>query len=472
MGICVKDALRCGHELNGNGVKYRIDEVLGQGTFGIVYRCHVLSDTDAKDVAIKEFFLKDINGRTEDGLVTETNLPLFKKYRVKFKVETVHLSNIAHEGVVKVLDVFAANGTNYIVMEYLPGGSLNARIKAEEKLSETDTLQLAEHCCRALEYLHENRILHLDIKPLNIVMDGHYLPKLVDFGLSKVYDEDGNPETQSPIGLGTPCYAPLEQVVYDSTKKFSPTLDVYAMGATLFHMLTGLVPPTAINVLNSEGIIGRILKKSGITPCCITLVEKAMSPVIARRTQSMSELSEDIQAAQLILESGYGRKHDRLEKEDMPNLHGFSCTIHPSLPRGVLYALEELLSYLKEHIIPGTNLHYHPYSLYYLHLLTNSNDCNTLLDVGDTATLNEWLHVIRTANQMLGMELRLATTEEMERLLAGDGTEHITYGHCIAYNADQDTYRIYDCKNRCVPELEITPGNTYHAVLVCERKEI
>ena len=469
MGTSLKNALRCGHELNGNGAKYRIDEVLGQGTFGIVYRCHVLSEEDTGDVAVKEFFLKDINGRTDGGLLTETNLPLFKQYRERFKVETEHLSNITHEGVVKVLNVFAANGTDYMVMEYLPGGSLNRRIKAEEKLTETDTLHLAGYCCRALEYLHENHMLHLDIKPLNIVMDEHNLPKLVDFGLSKVFDEDGNPETQSPIGLGTPCYAPLEQVVYDSTKKFSPTLDVYAMGATLFHMLTGMVPPTAINVLNSEGIIGRILNKSGVSPCCTALVEKAMSPVIARRTKSVLELSEDIQAAQCILESGYGHQHVQAEVENALELYGFTCSIPPGLTGGVLYALEELLSYMKEHVIPGTSLHYHPYGLYYLRLLCSSQDCSIMLHVGDTATLNEWLHDIRAVNRKLGMELRLATTEEMGRLFAANGAEHISYGHCIAYDADQDTYRIYDCKNRCVPELEITMGNSYQAVLVCER---
>lgn len=467
----VKDALPSGYELNGNSIKYRVDEVLGQGTFGIVYRCRVLTDGGTDDVAIKEFFMKDINGRYDNGYLKGTELPLFKQYLKSFHNEMEHLSNIKHEGVVNVRDVFSANDTFYLVMEYLSGGSLNKRIQSEKKLSEADTLELAEQCCRALEHMHEHHMLHLDVKPLNIVMNQQGKPKLVDFGLSKVFDEDGKPETGSPLGMGTPGYAPLEQVVYNSTKEFSPTLDVYALGATLFHILTGLVPPTAINVLNSEGIIGRILEKSGVCPECTFMVQKAMAPVISHRTQTMKELETEIKAVQLLMTNGSYGKNGRNISEDFIDLHGFACTICPTLSRGLLYLLEEMLAYMEGHVIPGTVLHYHPYSMYYLSIICKDDDRTVMLKESDMGTLSEWFFAIKGFNEKTGLGLRLATVEEMKLLFSGEGVEHISFGHCLAYDAITAKHCIYDCRNKYVPELEISECGNYHAVVVCERKQ-
>lgn len=470
MDLKVKNVLPCGYELNGNLIKYRVEEVLGQGTFGIVYRCNVLTADGADDVAVKEFFLKDINGRYDNGYLKGTELPLFKKYLKNFHKEIEHLSNIKHEGVVNVQNVFSSNGTFYLVMEYLSGGSLNRRIQSEKKLSESNTLKVAKVCCSALEYMHEHHMLHLDVKPLNIVMDKKGKPKLVDFGLSKVFDEVGKPETESPLGMGTPGYAPLEQVVYNSTKEFSPTLDVYALGATLFHMLTGMVPPTAINVLNSEGIICRLLQKSGVCPECTALVQKAMAPVIFHRTRTMNELGTEIKAVQLQLTDGSHERYGQNVCENAIDLHGFSCSLCPSLPQGLLFLLEELLAFMKGHVIPGTEIHYHPYSMYYLSMLCNVDDCTVKLNEYDMTTLSKWLTAIKGFNEKTGMGMRLATTEELGRLFSGDEFESISFEHCIAYDADLGKYRIYDCKNRCVPDMEISEHGDYYAVIVCEVK--
>ncbi len=197
------------------GGKYRIESVLGQGAYGITYLATTkvkgpLGDIAVK-LAIKEFFSKELNTRKVDGNVSEVSSEsLAGKYSNMFLREARNLSHLKHDGIVNVLEAFSENNTHYYVMEYVDGGSLDAYIRSKGCLSERETLSLARQIGSALSFMHENKMLHLDLKPKNIMLRADGTLCLIDFGLSKQYEADGEPESSTTIGLGTPGYAPLE----------------------------------------------------------------------------------------------------------------------------------------------------------------------------------------------------------------------------------------------------------------------
>ena len=147
----------------------------------------------------------------------------------------------------------------------------------------------------ALAYMHSHNIIHLDLKPKNIMRDKAGNLLLIDFGLSKQYDEKGEPESSTSIGLGTPGYAPIEQANFKQDGTIPVTLDIYALGATLFKMLTGQTPPEASTILN-DGFPTLLLQQAGVSAATIAVVEKAMSPMRKQRFQSMNEMLQAIAA--------------------------------------------------------------------------------------------------------------------------------------------------------------------------------
>ena len=282
--------------------KYEITKVLGSGNFGITYLASTkiavkgqMGQMDvAINVAIKEFYMKDLNNRTSDGTTVEgTQNTMVKNYRRKFRKEAENLAKLHHPNIVKVIEVFDENNTTYYVMEYIEGGSLDDYIKQKGHLSEDEALRCTVEIGNALSYMHKNRMIHLDLKPKNIMRNQNGTLYLIDFGLSKQYDENGEPESSTSIGLGTPGYAPLEQSNYKQDGTLPVTLDVYALGASLFKMLTGKTPPEASSVLN-EGLPLASLKQAGVSAGTISIVEKAMSPMKKERYQTVFSLSEAI----------------------------------------------------------------------------------------------------------------------------------------------------------------------------------
>lgn len=299
----IKYALKAGTVLHGKKYAYRIDKVLGQGTFGITYQASVYLSGDfgtldsSMVVAIKEFFMKEVNSRMGSSIHTGSDSLLFCDYLQKFRKEAVRLSKMNHPGIVKVLEDFDANNTSYYVMEYLPGGSLDDEIKREGSIDLSRVYVLMKGICDALTSMHKERVLHLDLKPGNIMIGKDDLPKLIDFGLAKHYDESGVPESSTSIGLGTPGYAPLEQSVYQQGSVFAPTLDVYALGATLYKMLTGKTPPPAALVLNRPKEISQTLVSAGVYEGMIQLVIRAMHPLRDARLQTVPEFWTQFQQA-------------------------------------------------------------------------------------------------------------------------------------------------------------------------------
>ena len=234
--------------------KYTIVKELGHGSFGITYQATTdvalngkLGNMNVKvNVAIKEFFMPDLNNRAVDGSTVEgTKNTLVVDYRRKFRREAENLARLHHAGIVKVLEIFDENNTTYYVMEYIEGENLDKYIMRRGHLDENETKVVVCEIASALEYMHKYRMLHLDLKPKNIMHDSNGRVKLIDFGLSKQYTAEGEPESSTSIGMGTPGYAPIEQANYHQDGTFPVTLDIYAFGATIYKMLTGQTPPHA-----------------------------------------------------------------------------------------------------------------------------------------------------------------------------------------------------------------------------------
>lgn len=286
--------------IHGTHNDYRIERVLGQGSFGITYVANVRlkgrlgAIESAAMVAIKEFFLRDVSSRNGLRVFSVSDSTLCSDYRRDFLREAQNLSRLDNDHIVKVLETIEENDTVYYVMEYLSGGNLDQHILSHGKLSCREALDIAIQIGEALKCMHAQHMLHLDLKPLNVMRgeDGHIV--LIDFGLSKCFGADGQPESSTRIGQGTTGYAPIEQHSFNKADGFMPTLDIYALGATLFKMLTGSVPPEASVVLN-EGLPVDELSSAGVPPAIIALVERAMQPLRRMRHQTVDEFIDETQ---------------------------------------------------------------------------------------------------------------------------------------------------------------------------------
>ncbi len=227
--------------------KYRIVRFINSGGFGCTYEAVHTSLDDR--FAIKEFFVKDFCNRDENTsyvtVGTNSKKALVEKLKNKFIKEAKSIRKLHHNGIVKVSDVFEENGTAYYVMDYIEGRSLSQLIDEKGRLTETETMRYIRKISETLKYVHSKGMLHLDIKPGNIMIDEEDNPILIDFGTSKQYDEESGENTSTLLGK-TPGYAPLEQMD-NSVQKFYPATDIYALGATMYKMLTGITPPNAIS---------------------------------------------------------------------------------------------------------------------------------------------------------------------------------------------------------------------------------
>ena len=235
------------------GGKYRIERVLGQGGFGNTYLA--VNTVFDDHVAIKEFFMQGLNDRDEaSGSITigiESNKTQFEEQREKFKKEARRLWKLKNEHIVKVHDLFEENGTAYYVMDYIDGKSLAEKMKKTgQPFSEAEVINILSQILEALKEVHQNEIWHLDLKPGNIMIDKSGNAYLIDFGASKQIRANGSMTTSTALCY-TPGYAPNEQIgqMYD---RFGPWTDIYALGATIYNLLTNKKPPMAIDIEEDE----------------------------------------------------------------------------------------------------------------------------------------------------------------------------------------------------------------------------
>lgn len=276
------------------GGKYKVKRMLGQGGFGITYE-GVQTGLERR-VAIKEFFMKDYCNREADTfrvtVGTEGSRKMVSDYRMKFLKEAQLIARMDDvRGVVRIYDIFEENQTAYYVMEFIPGGSLKQLVAERGRLPEAEAIGYIKQVGRALEQLHGQNILHLDIKPENILVNKKGEAVLIDFGVSKHYDNSGHQTSSTPVGLSK-GFAPTEQYQQDGVNRFSPATDVYSLGATLLFLLTAQVPPDA-NLVFEDGLPSR---PSYISINTWRAIEQAMQPKRKDRTQTvgafMLELSK------------------------------------------------------------------------------------------------------------------------------------------------------------------------------------
>jgi serine/threonine protein kinase len=205
--------------------RYKILDLLGQGGMATVYKAY---DTRLE----REVAVKVIRHEAFPPEVLNDALKRFER-------EAKSLARLSHPNIVKVLDYGEFEGSPFLVMEYLPGGTLKQRIG--EPMSWQDAMHLILPVARGVEYAHNREIIHRDIKPSNILLAEHGMPTLSDFGIAKLFQNEGAALTASGMAMGTPEYMAPEQW----TGKTGPQADMYSLGVILYEMVTGRRPYTA-----------------------------------------------------------------------------------------------------------------------------------------------------------------------------------------------------------------------------------
>ena len=299
--MMTQNSLRINATLRGG--TYRIDRVLGQGGFGITYLATDLSLD--KPVAIKEFFPKDFCDRdattSHVTLGTTNTSELVSKLKAKFLKEAKNIAKFNHPNIIKIFAAFEENNTAYYVMEYIEGVSLSEMVKREGCLAADVALNYISQIGSALDYVHSFRINHLDVKPANImVRKSDNCPILIDFGLSKQYDSIGHQTSTTPVGISH-GFAPGEQYRAGGVREFSPTTDEYSLAATLYFILSGVVPPEATKLIEEDLIFPDSIPTDYITP-----ISKAMSsarkdryPTVRDFVSALSVNTEDTTISQI-----------------------------------------------------------------------------------------------------------------------------------------------------------------------------
>nr|WP_303257127.1 serine/threonine-protein kinase [uncultured Prevotella sp.] len=245
-----QNMLQVGTILHGT---YKIESYLASGGFGNTYLAKNIEFDET--YAIKEFFVKGVCQRdgnsTTISVSNAENTNSFEQQREKFKKEARRLRSLSNPHIVKVYDLFEENGTAYYVMDYVDGENLSARLKrTNAPLAESEVRNYLNQILDGLEAIHNEGMFHLDIKPANIMVDSHDVVKLIDFGASKQQSTVGGATMSTGISY-TNGYAPSEQMA-QSYDKFGPWTDFYALGATMYKLLTNQDPPSVSDLSEDE----------------------------------------------------------------------------------------------------------------------------------------------------------------------------------------------------------------------------
>lgn len=272
------------------GGKYRIISVLGQGGFGITYLAR--HQELEMDVAIKELFLNAQGTFCTRNASDHTVHPHFSpekfaEFRDRFLQEARTLARFRNvPGVVRVMDTFSEHGTAYFVMELVQGPSLRKYVEENGPFSIEAATDFAKKLLEALQQVHEGGVLHRDINPNNILVTSGLRPVLIDFGISREYQEDA---ALTQTTFRTVGYSAPEQAVLKA--KRGAYTDIYGVGATLYFMLSGQRPQTAEEV-ELDGLITLQTLNEAVPDELAAVVHKAMSKKPAERYQSAREMLE------------------------------------------------------------------------------------------------------------------------------------------------------------------------------------
>lgn len=273
--------------------RYTLLEKLGEGGMAAVYNAY--DAHRGKNVAIKII------------LPSKRDSKVFLE---RFTIESKSLAQLSHTNIVKVLDYGETNGNPYLVMEYVPGGTL------KEFMTEAVPYPLAAKIllpvARALEYVHAQGIIHRDVKPANILIDEDDQPKLSDFGVIQLL-ESKEQETVTGVGIGTPDYMSPEQGM---GKGVDHRADIYALGVIFYELITGKKPytaetPMAIAIKHATEPFPKPSKTIKHLPKVVEdVLMKAVAKDPAKRYQSIGEFADALE----IIALGKGLKNARLRK--------------------------------------------------------------------------------------------------------------------------------------------------------------
>jgi serine/threonine-protein kinase len=259
---------------------FEVLEVLGRGGMGVVYKAR---DTRLDRLVAIKTLLAGAHAGPE--LLT------------RFVNEAVTVARLEHPNIVQLHAVSDAGGQPCLVMEYLPGGSLAQRLRGRPQPA-AHCAEMVEALARAVHSAHQAGVVHRDLKPANVLLAADGTPKVADFGLAKQLDRDGGP-THSGAILGTPAYMAPEQAG-GMTRQVTPLIDVYALGAILYEMLTGRPPfladepvQTVLLVLGTEPVAPRRLQP-GVPRDLETICLKCLEKSAARRYASAADLADDL----------------------------------------------------------------------------------------------------------------------------------------------------------------------------------
>jgi len=351
-----------GHKLQDG--KYRIEKKIGQGGFGITYLARWYHKVQGavgaaniySTVVIKEFFWSKYCNRDTDGYTVSISSTegkeMMAQFKEKLKKEGNIISRLSHPNIVGILAIFEENNTAYLVMQYIEGESLKDKIERLGKIEEAAALKYTQQLCSALTEIHSKRILHLDIKPSNVLIDEDNNLQLIDFGISKQYDETAHETSDTPLGMSA-GYSPVEQ--YGTLKAFSPPTDIYAAGATLYKMLTGETPmeATSRNQFDLEPVTRFNPNISMRTAEAIT---KAMSEKIRDRFQTADEFWQALKKDNILPRN---RQKDDNTVIDAPQTEKTKTipdeTKIEKPPLNPLNPLNPLINFPKSQPIPPSN---------------------------------------------------------------------------------------------------------------------
>ena len=282
-------ALAAGTDIGG---KYTVGKVLGAGGFGITY---LAQDVSLKRrVALKEFFPVGLVARGPDRMSVTCNSPNdeapFERGLKRFFGEGQILARFNHPNIVRVFEVFRANGTAYLAMEFLDGKTLKDWITLNGRLETEQALQVMGFVLDALRAVHATHVVHRDVKPDNIYLTQQGRTLLLDFGGAKQLTAEGDRSMDAMFAHG---YAAPEQYYADSGK-IGPWTDVYACGATLYKMLTGQTMRGALDRYSEDPPLAWL--RVTVAETIRAAVVKAVVLKHAERYQSIEEFQSAIHA--------------------------------------------------------------------------------------------------------------------------------------------------------------------------------
>jgi len=263
--------------------KYPVLRKLGEGATSEVYLCH--DPFNHRDVAIKVAFPETFED-PEKG----------KLYRKLFVTEASLAGKLQHPHICQIYDAVADEKLNYIVMEYVDGGTLEKYCRPEALLAVERVVEIAFKCTRALEFAHQLGITHRDIKPANILHTGDTDVKISDFGAALI----NTAATTQVTSVGSPAYMSPEQI---KERELDHRTDIYSMGVVTYHLLTGRLPFQGANNFSLLYQITTVepeppsKHRPGIPPALDAIVLRAMAKDLDKRYRRWEEFSNDLAGA-------------------------------------------------------------------------------------------------------------------------------------------------------------------------------